>query len=70
MTWEPLDSGCEKCHGEMAGVQILGVYDGVCYWMCLRCGDRQHRFDPPGRIYDAVERYWARTDIENAAHSG
>lgn len=54
------------CGSETIGVEIQGVYDGICYWLCRACGHREHRFDPPGRIYDAVERYWARTDIENA----
>lgn len=43
----------------MIGVEIPGLYDGVCYWMCPDCGERWHRF-ADGRVYDAVQKEWER----------
>lgn len=43
------------------GVQLRGVYDGVCYWQCPSCEARFHRFaDTTYR--DKVEREWKAFD--------
>ena len=28
----------------MTGVELRGIYDGVCYWWCPMCDRRVHRF--------------------------
>lgn len=42
-----------------------GIYDGVIYWSCAACRHRWHRFAPPDRRYDAVERLWAKGGAED-----
>ena len=51
-----------KKYSRIIGYEIRGVYDGVAFWMCPECGARWHRFDPPGRIHDAVEEFWKKMD--------
>jgi hypothetical protein len=56
---------CGESDGQkIVGVELQGVYDGVAYWACMACGNRWHRFDPPGRIYDAVQRIFDKEKTE------
>lgn len=50
---------CPRCRKPAVGVEIEGVYDGVCYWMCESCRVKWHRFgeDEPW-LRQRVERYW------------
>ena len=33
-----------QCHGSMLRVEIPGVYDGTCAYLCEECGVWRHRF--------------------------
>lgn len=48
------------------GVEVRGVYDGICYWTCMKCGARWHRFPEGDRRRGAVEDTWAVGDAEIA----
>jgi len=39
----------------LIGVQIRGVYDGVCYWECPHCEVRFHRFSEDDELRAKVE---------------
>lgn len=41
------------------GVQVRGVYDGVLFYRCAKCGERSHRFDEidDSRLYKLAEPY-------------
>jgi len=52
---------CPRCHSSasVTGVEVVGIYDGVCYWRCEKCRVKWHRFGPrPANLRAAVERYW------------
>lgn len=40
----------------LMGVEIRGVYDGVCFWQCPHCEARFHRF-PEGDTLRAKVEY-------------
>lgn len=42
-TWTYTD-GTERTGWSTIGVEIPGVYDGVCYWLCPDCDQWWHRF--------------------------
>jgi hypothetical protein len=35
----------EHCGRPMTSVELPGVYDGTCFWLCDVCGRWMHRFD-------------------------
>lgn len=36
---------CPKCKStNVTAVELRGVYDGVCYWLCEDCDKAYHRF--------------------------
>jgi len=43
----------------MVGVELRGIYDGVCYWWCQKCELRVHRFPPTDPIHARVQAYMA-----------
>lgn len=46
--------GDGRTGSDVIGHAVPGLYDGVAYWSCPRCGAAWQRFDPPGRITDWV----------------
>lgn len=45
-----------SCCGQfMTSVEIRGVYDGTCAYLCPICGVWRHRFPPGDRRRPAVE---------------
>jgi hypothetical protein len=40
---------------DVVGIELEGVYDGVCFWTCFVHDISWHRFTPPGRVYDAAQ---------------
>ena len=40
-----------QCHGPMTHVELPGVHDGTCAFLCETCGTWRHRFsrDDPRR---------------------
>jgi hypothetical protein len=56
---------CSKCsapQSEIIGVEVRGIYDGVCYYQCGKCGHQWHRFDKDDvRRRARVEGYLAKT---------
>jgi hypothetical protein len=56
--------GCPSCGNAdpelIAGIQLQGVYDGVCYWQCIPCGAHWHRFGPGDRRRSVVQEAWDR----------
>jgi hypothetical protein len=51
---------CRDCgSNDPIGVQVRGIYDGVCYWQCPRCGRRWNRFPKDDSRHDRVERLLA-----------
>lgn len=52
------------CPDRPWGIQLQGVYDGICYWTCPSCGVNWHRWPErtdgqANRIREACERAWA-----------
>jgi hypothetical protein len=34
-----MNNPCPKCHGlDVLGHEVRGLYDGVLFWQCCRCG--------------------------------
>jgi hypothetical protein len=60
----PWDGVEKRYYSKMVGVQIRGVYDGVCYWFCPECGERWHRFAEGDSYRRRVEACWAREEEE------
>lgn len=52
---DPHCPGCES--GDVIGVEVRGVYDGVLYWMCEACGLRYHRFPEGHWLRPRAERH-------------
>ena len=53
---------CKECgagRDHIAGVEVRGIYDGVCYWACISCNAKWHRFEEGDRRRERVESYWA-----------
>lgn len=54
---------CHKCAAPQAdfiGVEISGVYDGVAYWRCEKCGHEWHRWPKTDRIAIRLEQSLGR----------
>lgn len=47
---------CPTCGGEVIGVEVRGVYDGVLYWTCP-AGHRWHRFGPEHYLHERAARF-------------
>jgi len=47
------------CGDSMIGVELRGIYDGVCYWWCQICERRVHRFPETDPIHARVQSYMA-----------
>ena len=45
---------CNK--DQLIGVEVRGLYDGVCYWTCRKCGARWHRFPAGDYRRERVEK--------------
>tara|TARA_Y100000356_G_C11049240_1_gene177813 strand:- start:7 stop:324 length:318 start_codon:yes stop_codon:yes gene_type:complete len=44
--YETKPKKCPSCgKNTLAGVEILGTYDGSLLWQCMKCGDRFLRLD-------------------------
>jgi hypothetical protein len=50
------DDGTEWTGSDVIGVEVPGLYDGIAYWACPKCGCKWHRFTAPGRIRDHLAR--------------
>jgi hypothetical protein len=55
-SWSPEDG--PQYYSHLIGVEIPGIYDGICYWQCPVDGERWHRFQAGDRRRAAVEKYW------------
>lgn len=62
--WTPEDG--PRYFSEVIGVEIRGLYDGVAYWTCPKCGARWHRWTGVGweDMRYRVEKYWKMLDNE------
>jgi hypothetical protein len=58
------DVACPHCGatgGDVIGVEIRGVYDGVLFWMCARNHEhRWNRWQPGDRLYDKALQHMNR----------
>jgi hypothetical protein len=41
----------------MVGVELRGIYQGVCYWWCPICDRRVHRFPETDPIHARVQMF-------------
>jgi hypothetical protein len=42
---------------KLMGVEVRGVYDGVLYWACMRCGERWNRWPTDHYLHARAEKY-------------
>ena len=52
---DPARDAIFECHGPMTHVEIRGVYDGTCAYLCDECGVWRHRFSPGDPRREQVE---------------
>ena len=45
------------CTELMVGVELRGIFDGVCYWWCPVCDRRVHRFPETDPIHARVQTF-------------
>ena len=49
---------CSAPGADIFGFEVRGVYDGVLYWQCSKCGHAWNRWDErAGRRFYAAESY-------------
>lgn len=49
---------CPQCHSDhLVGVEVRGVYDGVLFWRCPKCGINLHRFPEGHRLHRLADPY-------------
>jgi transposase-like protein len=59
------DPTCRKCGNDQpTGVQVRGIYDGVCYWQCDKCGRQWNRFPKTDPRWARVEQFLQRQEVE------
>lgn len=59
------DLACPSCGatgGDVAGVEVRGVYDGTLFWSCVKCGNRWQRFPEGDWRHDRTASIWATWD--------
>lgn len=49
--------GDDTHFSNVIGIEIRGVYDGVLFWGCPRCGGRWHRWEEGTRQHTAAQPY-------------
>lgn len=49
---------CPRCAMPAVGVELRGVYDGICYWRCEKCRVKWHRFDKGDYRRGLVAKAW------------
>lgn len=58
---------CTNCKvaDDFTGIEVPGVYDGVAYWSCNRCGYKWHRFSKDDWRHDSLNRFlpWANLGV-------
>ena len=62
---------CPNCHSDLANDDVLGyclrgVYDGILYWICRRCGEAFPRFTGADGRLGALSTTYA--DQHNQLH--
>ena len=48
---------CPLCGGEPIGHEVQGVYDGVLFWSCQKCGTAWERDGFTGRRAEIARSY-------------
>lgn len=61
----PWDGVEKRYYSRVVGVEIRGLYDGVCYWYCPECGAKWHRFEEGDSRHARVEALWAKEEEES-----
>lgn len=70
---EPACPGCAAEQSFWMGHEIRGVYDGVLYWSCMKCGLAWNRWTREGqrdRLYFAGEQFVREHNAERLVGRG
>jgi len=59
--------GCPECEEpDYLGYEVLGVYDGVLYWVCPHCGHAWPRFtEGLGGLAELSAKYAEQHNLEH-----
>lgn len=51
----------------LCGVEVRGLYDGVCYWQCPDCSGKWHRFDESDPRHIELDRLFDRAKVNKTS---